>query len=135
MDRTFHCFKDKLSITTMIFIRSENNLALLQLYVLLGISEHASMEGCSELHIFKQCNIYIRVNNPTLNRNIDIYNLSHLWERVLLNTPGLKIDSSQHPLHLHNNSLAQTSPANSQCPITTGTSENALNSEHAFRDA
>ena len=38
--RTFDCFKDELSITTVIFIRSENNLALLQLYVLLGISEH-----------------------------------------------------------------------------------------------
>ena len=36
---TFDCFKDKLSITTMVFIRSENNLALLQLYVFLGISE------------------------------------------------------------------------------------------------
>ena len=34
------CYKDKLSITTVIFIRSENNLALLQLFVLLVISEH-----------------------------------------------------------------------------------------------
>ena len=34
------CFKDKLSITTVIFIRSENNLVLLQFCVLLGISEH-----------------------------------------------------------------------------------------------
>ena len=36
---TLDCSKDKLSITTVIFIRSENNLALLWLYVLLGISE------------------------------------------------------------------------------------------------
>ena len=38
--------------------------------------------------------IYIRVNNPTLNRNVGKYNLSHLWDRVLFNTPGLKIGSS-----------------------------------------
>ena len=34
--------------------------------------------------------IYIRVNNPTLIRNIGKYNLSHTWDRVLFNTPGLK---------------------------------------------
>ena len=41
--------------------------------------------------------IYIRVNNPSLNRNVGKYHLSHLWDRVLFNTPGLKIDS----LHTH----------------------------------
>ena len=35
--------------------------------------------------------IYIRVNNPTLNQNIGKYNLSHIWDRVLFNTPGLRI--------------------------------------------
>ena len=45
--------------------------------------------------------IYIRVNNPSLNRNIGKYHLSHLWDRVLFNIPGLKIDSTQHPLHIH----------------------------------
>ena len=39
--------------------------------------------------------IYIRVNNPTLNQNIGKYSLSHIWDRVLFNTPGLKLDSSQ----------------------------------------
>ena len=39
--------------------------------------------------------IYIRVNNPTLNINIGTYNLSHIWDRVLFNTPGLKLSSSQ----------------------------------------
>ena len=37
----------------------------------------------------------IRVNNPTLNHNIGKYNLSHIWDRVLFNTPGLKLGSSQ----------------------------------------
>ena len=41
--------------------------------------------------------IYLRVNNPTLNQNIGTYNLNHLWDRVLFNTPGLKLGSSQHP--------------------------------------
>ena len=35
--------------------------------------------------------IYIRVNNPTLNRNIGKYNLHHILDRVLLNIPGPKI--------------------------------------------
>ena len=39
--------------------------------------------------------IFIRVNNPTLNQNIGKYNLSHIWDRVLFNTPGLKLSSSQ----------------------------------------
>ena len=34
--------------------------------------------------------VYIRVNNPTLNRNIGKYSLNHVWDRVLLNTPTLK---------------------------------------------
>ena len=35
--------------------------------------------------------IFIRVNNPTLNRNIGNFNLPHIWDRVLLNTPGLTL--------------------------------------------
>ena len=35
--------------------------------------------------------IYIRVKNPSLNCNIGKYNLSHIWDRVLFNTPGLKL--------------------------------------------
>ena len=34
--------------------------------------------------------IYIRVNNPTLNRNIDRFNLSHTWDRVLFSTLTIK---------------------------------------------
>ena len=41
--------------------------------------------------------IFIRVNNPTLNQNIGKYNFSHMWDRVLFNTPGLKLGSSQQP--------------------------------------
>ena len=35
--------------------------------------------------------IYIRVNNPTLNRNIGKFQLHHIWDRVLFSTPNLKV--------------------------------------------
>ena len=35
--------------------------------------------------------MYIRVNNPTLNRNIGKYNLPCPWDRVLHSTSELKI--------------------------------------------
>ena len=35
--------------------------------------------------------IFIGVNNPTLNRNIGKFNLHHIWDRVLLSTPGLNL--------------------------------------------
>ena len=43
------------------------------------------MEDHGIARIIKE-SIYIRVNNPTLNRNIGRYNLHHIWNRVLLNT-------------------------------------------------
>ena len=36
--------------------------------------------------------IFIRVNNPTLNNNIGKFNLPHIWDWVLINTPGLKLN-------------------------------------------
>ena len=35
--------------------------------------------------------ILIRVDNPTLNRNIGKFNSPHTWDRVLLHTPGLNL--------------------------------------------
>ena len=35
--------------------------------------------------------MYIRVNNPTLNRNIGKYNLPHLWDNILFSIPELKM--------------------------------------------
>ena len=35
--------------------------------------------------------IFIRVNNPTLNRNIGKFQLSHIWDRVLFGTPNIKV--------------------------------------------
>ena len=36
--------------------------------------------------------LYIRVNNPPLNRNIGKYHLPHIWDEVLFNTSELKLN-------------------------------------------
>ena len=35
--------------------------------------------------------MYIRVNNPTLNRNIGKYNLPHIWDKILFTIPELQM--------------------------------------------
>ena len=37
------------------------------------------------------CGLYIRVSNPSLNRNLGKYHLPHIWDEVLLNVSELKI--------------------------------------------
>ena len=54
--------------------------------------------------------IFITVNNPTLNRNIGKFNLPHIWDRVLLNTPGLKLKGHVHIVG-HVNSNNSNTPA------------------------
>ena len=41
--------------------------------------------------------IFIRVNNPTLKRNIGKYNLPHICDIVLFNTLELKDNTKQEP--------------------------------------
>ena len=36
--------------------------------------------------------LYIRVNNPSLNRNIGKYHLPHIWDEVLHNISELKLE-------------------------------------------
>ena len=54
--------------------------------------------------------IYLRVNNPTLNRNISEFNLSHIQDRILINTPGLKLNNNNGQVQAHNNSPLQPIP-------------------------
>ena len=35
--------------------------------------------------------LYIRVNNPSLNKNIGKYHLPHIWDEVLCKSPELKL--------------------------------------------
>ena len=36
--------------------------------------------------------IFIRINNPTLNNNIGKFNLPHIWDSILINTPDIKLN-------------------------------------------
>ena len=73
------------------------------------------MEGHSIARTIKE-SIYIRVNNPTLKGNIDKFNLHHIWVRVLLNTPGLKIKR-----HVQGIGQAQNTQPNSPTPLNQPT--------------
>ena len=74
--------------------------------------------------------IYIRVNNPTLDRNICKYNLHHIWDRVLLSNPDFKINfSNGHAYRTCISGLAQSIPTNRHLEHTG----HPLISEHAHR--
>ena len=46
--------------------------------------------------------MYIRVNDPSLNSNIVKFNLTHIWDEVLINTPNLKLKQTlPHLLGIH----------------------------------
>ena len=75
--------------------------------------------------------IYIRVNNPTLKSNIGKFNLSHIWDRVLFNTLGLKLNNNKGQTQIHSNSpLPQPIPPMGQ---PQEQSKHALNAEHLLR--
>ena len=64
--------------------------------------------------------IYIRVNNPTLNRNVSKYNIHHIWDRVLFSAPELRIN--KHNGHVHRTSISghvQTLPPSRHVHRTT----------------
>ena len=56
--------------------------------------ENFSIVGREDQNIIKAIKeaIYIRVNNPSLNKNIGKYHLPHIWDEVLLNNSELKIN-------------------------------------------
>ena len=64
--------------------------------------------------------IYIRVNNSMLNRNIGKFNLNHIWDRVLFNTNGLKINSPKGYAHIYNSGYAHSIPINGKLQINIG---------------
>ena len=55
--------------------------------------------------------IFIRVNNPTLNRITGKFNLPNIWDRVLLKTPGLN-------LKRHVQAVGQVNSNNFNIPLT-----------------
>ena len=95
-------------------------------------------EGHGPARTIKE-SIYIRVNNPALNRNIGKYNLHHIWDRVLLNTPGLKIKRHMQGIgHAQNNqpnTHTSLSQPNTPMQFFTGSMEHAQRtplSEHVL---
>ena len=52
--------------------------------------------------------IFIKVNNPTLNRNIGKYNMPHICDGVLFNTPECRMKNKQElqEQQVHGTSLA-----------------------------
>ena len=59
--------------------------------------------------------IFIRVHNPTLNRNIDKFNLPHIWDRVLLNTTGHNLKRHVQAVeHANSNTPYQIIPTSPQ---------------------
>ena len=62
-------------------------------------------EGHSLARYIKD-SIFIRVNNPTLNRNIGKFNFPHIWDRVLLKMPGLNLERHVHAVgHVNSNNF------------------------------
>ena len=55
-------------------------------------TDNFSIVGMEDQNLMRtiQEALYIRVNNPSLNRNIRKYYLPHIWDEVLFNIPELK---------------------------------------------
>ena len=56
-------------------------------------TENFSIVGREEQNLMRAIKeaLYIKVNNPSLNRNIGKYHLPHIWDEVLFNTSELKL--------------------------------------------
>ena len=55
--------------------------------------EHFNIVGREENNLKRAIKeaLYIRVNNPSLNRNVGKYHLPHIWDEVLDNISELKL--------------------------------------------
>ena len=86
--RTFgERYKEHLKAPSPIFghQNSSDHKTSMENFQIIGREENSMVRTIKEA-------MYIRVNNPTLNRNIGKYNLSHIWDRVLFTIPELKIN-------------------------------------------
>ena len=78
------------------YLQWDSHHSLSAKYSVIGTLTHRAKTVCNLARTIKE-SIYIRVNNPNLNQNTVKYNLRHIWDRVLFNTSGLKLGSSQQP--------------------------------------
>ena len=78
--------------------------------------------------------IFIKVNNPTLNRNIGKFNLPNTWDRVLLNTPGLNLKRPAQTVgHANSNIPYEINPTSPRISIANFPSHLLIGSEHGHR--
>ena len=79
--------RDKLSPgTNPGFLKSEKNVKL-HIFIYPKVYQKIFMLIILMLSLM----IFIRVNNPSLNKNIGKYHLPHIWDEVLFNIPELKL--------------------------------------------
>ena len=86
--RTFgERFKEHLKAPSSIFdhYNTTGHKVSLENFSIVGREEQNLMRTIKEA-------LYIRVNNPSLNRNIGKYHLPHIWDEVLFNTSELKLE-------------------------------------------
>ena len=85
--RTFgERYKEYLKVPSPIFEHQNNtgHITSVENFKIIGGEGHNMARAVKET-------MYIRVNNPTLNRNIGKYNLPHIWDGILHSIPELKI--------------------------------------------
>ena len=83
---------------------------------------------------FKARGVKKRLNLPIFPlRNTGKFNLNHIWDRVLLYTPGHKISPTQVYAHIHNNGHNQSILDNGHLQVNIGHSGHALNSDYVLR--
>ena len=85
--RTFgERFREHLKATSPIYnlCNTTGHTTALDNFTRVGREDHNLMRLINE-------SIYIRVNNPSLNRNIGKYHLPHIWDEVLFNITELKL--------------------------------------------
>ena len=80
--RTFgERYKEHLKAPSLIYEhQNTGHTTLVENFRKIGSHDHNRARAVKEA-------MYIRVNNPTLNRNIGKYNLAHLWDGILHSIP------------------------------------------------
>ena len=79
-------FKEHLNAPSPIFhhYKTTGHQVSIENFSIVGREEQNLMRAIKEA-------LYIRVNNPSLNRNIGKHHLPHIWDEVLFNTSELKL--------------------------------------------
>ena len=88
--------------------------------------EHFNIVGREENNLKRAIKeaLYIRVNNPSLNRNVGKYHLPHIWDEVLDNISELKLKKNTDPWQYHlpcGNNISHSTITHPTVAITSAT--------------